>query len=191
MQAQRQPGNPVIEIVPIGSVAPDIMRQLPLILEERFPGRKVIIAQQGLEQPDYAYTPERNQYEAEPILERLARFNPQAERILGVADLDLYAPGLNFIFGQAQIGGPAGIIALARLHPEFWGQPANPALLAQRTIKEAVHELGHTYGLQHCPISTCVMHFSNTLAETDLKSSQFCPQHEAQLLRALGREGWI
>ncbi len=190
MQAQRQSEHPIIELVPVGNVAPDIMQQLPLILEERFPGRRVVIAERGLEQPDYAYEPQRNQYEAEPILQRLARSNPRAERILGVADLDLYAPGLNFIFGQAQIGGPAGIIGLARLHPEFWGQPTNPALLAQRTIKEAVHELGHTYGLQHCPNPACVMHFSNTLAETDLKSSQFCPRHEAQLLQALGREGW-
>jgi len=38
-----------------------------------------------------------------------------------------------------------------------------------------VHELGHTYGLGHCPDTHCVMHFSNSLRDTDIKSATFCP----------------
>ncbi|MBI3974047.1 MAG: hypothetical protein HY332_22445 [Chloroflexi bacterium] len=96
------------------------------------------------------------------------------------ADLDLSTPGLNLIFGQAQYGG-AAVMALARLRPEFWGRSPDPARLRERVIKEAVHELGHTYGLGHCENPTCVMHFSNTLGESDRKSDRFCPKHEAQL----------
>lgn len=164
----------VIEIVPVGAVSPHLLRFLPQMLAERFPGREVRSAPQGLEYPGYAFSPMRKQYKADLILEQLARFHPQSERILGIVDLDLFVPGLNFIFGQAQVGGPAAIVALARLHQEFWGRPANPQLLQERILKEAVHELGHTYGLEHCRIPTCVMHFSNTLEETDCKSDRFC-----------------
>jgi archaemetzincin len=34
---------------------------------------------------------------------------------------------------------------------------------------EAVHELGHAFGLTHCEKSRCVMHFSNSLQDTDFK----------------------
>jgi archaemetzincin len=128
---------------------------------------------------------ERGQYAAEPILRRLATLGGGAARTLGVADLDLFTPGLNFIFGQAQAGGPA-LMSLARLRPEFWGRPPDPALLRERASKEAVHELALSYGLDHCRDAICVMWFSNTLAETDQKSSAFCARHASQLGRALG-----
>jgi archaemetzincin len=177
--------EPTIEIVQVGDVAANILQQLPQKIAERFPGRQIGIATQGLAYPDYAFAPRRKQYQAGPILEQVSRFGPHAQRILGVADLDLFTPGLNFIFGQAQAGGPTAIIALARLHPEFWGHPPNQRRFQERTIKEAIHELGHTYGLEHCSFPTCVMYFSNTLEETDRKSDQFCPRHQAQLSRAL------
>jgi archaemetzincin len=47
-----------------------------------------------------------------------------------------------------------------------------------RALKEAVHELGHTLGLVHCPEAGCVMHFSNTLADTDCKSHRLCAMCE-------------
>ena len=55
------------------------------------------------------------------------------------------------------------------------------ALFHERVIKEAVHELGHTYGLSHCPDATCVMHFSNSLPDTDFKGKAFCPVCQAAL----------
>ncbi len=173
--------HPVIEIVPVGEVPAEILQRLLPAIEAPFPGHLVRLAAQHLRHPDYAFSSSRSQYRSEPILDRLVNRRAEAERVLGVADLDLYTPGLNFIFGQAQKGGPAAVIALARLHPEFWGRPSDPQLLLERFTKEAIHELGHTYGLDHCLNPTCVMRFSNTLEETDLKSDEFCAKHRRQL----------
>ncbi len=101
---------------------------------------------------------------------------PGAERVLGLTDVDCYVPGLNFIFGQAASGGRQAFVALPRLRQSFYRLPENLALFRQRALKEAVHELGHTWGLSHCPDPRCVMHFSNSLHDTDVKGPGFCSQ---------------
>jgi archaemetzincin len=100
----------------------------------------------------------------------LARGN----RALGITGADLYAPGLNFVFAIADIEGRRAVISLARLRPQFYGSPPDDALFLQRAVKEAVHELGHTCGLGHCRNPRCVMFFSNTLHDNDVKGPGFC-----------------
>lgn len=69
---------------------------------------------------------------------------------------------------------PLSLAPLARLRQEFYGLPSDPGLFRERAKKEAVHELGHVFGLLHCPDQRCVMHFSNSIAETDLKGWRLC-----------------
>jgi archaemetzincin len=100
--------------------------------------------------------------------------DPLAFRTLGVADVDLFAPRLNFVFGEAILLGSVAVISLARLRPEFYGQPPEPEALERRAIIEALHELSHTLGLGHCPRAHCVMRFSNCIEHTDQKGFAFC-----------------
>jgi predicted Zn-dependent protease len=100
---------------------------------------------------------------------------PGTQRVLGVTDADLYVDSLNFVFGLAESPGRAAVISTARL------RNADETLCRSRVLKEAIHELGHTLGLGHCHDPRCVMHFSNTLADTDRKGSRLCQNCRARL----------
>ncbi|HVP27089.1 MAG TPA: matrixin family metalloprotease, partial [Candidatus Bathyarchaeia archaeon] len=80
----------------------------------------------------------------------------------------------NYVFGEAESPGKAALISLYRLKPEFYGKKPNTELFIERSTKEAVHEIGHTLGLNHCSNPFCVMYFSNSIFETDRKQSLFC-----------------
>jgi archaemetzincin len=123
--------------------------------------------------PEQSYAKERLQFQAKPFIDTLEHCVPQSEHALGIVNLDLFVPELNFIFGSAQFGGNA-IVALPRLRQSFYGLQDDDDLFFRRTVKEVFHELGHVMGLRHCT-NHCVMIFSNSLADTDNKPSDYCP----------------
>ena len=163
----------MITLVPVGDADESLLENLRASLEEIF-GQKTRIADK-IQLPKESWHRDRGQYLASSILAVLLSPFLSADRVLGVVDVDLFAQGLNFVFGQADITGRRAVISLYRLRQEFYGLPHDEDIFRQRTLKEAVHELGHTYGLGHCPHLMCVMHFSNTLCDTDLKGWKFCP----------------
>ncbi|AEH23810.1 archaemetzincin family Zn-dependent metalloprotease [Pyrococcus yayanosii] len=120
------------------------------------------------------YDPFRGQFLGRGFLPELSRLCSYCSAILGVVDLDLYEPGLNFIFGLANSSLRAAVIALPRLRPEFYGLAPDEKLFIERAVKEAMHELGHVFDLGHCPNPRCVMHFSNSILDTDAKGWLYC-----------------
>lgn len=164
----------MISLLPVGDIENTVLNLLKSRLEKEFACDVKI--REGWALPQEAYNPERRQHLSSSILRRLRKtLSPRrGERILAICDVDLYVPQLNFVFGEAELEGHFAVISLARLRQSFYGLPENRVLFLERATKEAVHELGHTFGLRHCPDSRCVMHFSNSLLDTDRKEASFC-----------------
>jgi len=102
-------------------------------------------------------------------------------RLLAIVDVDLYVPELNFVFGEADFQKKMAVISTVRLKQEFYGLPKSELVFLERVTKEAVHEIGYIYGLPHCPHRKGVIHFSNSLCDTDFKSYTFCENCKKKL----------
>jgi archaemetzincin len=164
----------VLRLVPLhcGSRAP-LIAQLATRLTRTF-GFEVQQSAPGFD-CESAFDVSRGQYNSRLLLGHLLKDTPgDSGRVLGVAGVDLYIPVLTYVFGEAQLGGRAAIVSLHRLDDELYGLPPNPDRLFERLVKEAVHELGHTYDLVHCHHTGCVMGSSTYVEEIDLKSAAFC-----------------
>ena len=160
-----------ITLKPLGNIAHEIMDEL----KDRIVGVFHCPVEMEADVIDLsqAYNSERKQYLSSRLLASLKKTD-QDERVVGITDVDLFAPSLKFVFGEADMVSGTAIISLCRLRQEYYGLTPDENLFLERVAKEVVHELGHTFGLGHCPNNKCVMHFSNSLADTDLKETYFC-----------------
>ena len=101
-----------------------------------------------------------------------------AVAVLGLTTTDLW-PGedWNFVFGQATFAGRVGVWSLWR-----YGDPAQDyTTCLRRTLKVAVHESGHMFGIAHCIAYECLMNGANHLREADAHPLHFCPECEAKV----------
>jgi archaemetzincin len=136
------------------------------------------------------WLPDRQgQVDADALLERLEAAEEDGAVLVGVTSLDLAIPIFTFVFGRARHDGRAALVSLARLRPEFYGLPADPALTERRAVAEILHELGHVSGLRHCEASSCLLRFAASVEAVDLRGSSFCPACEARLPAGLRRHG--
>ncbi len=164
-------------LIQIGDIDNKILEYTQIELEKRF-NVSVEIGRQ-LEEPAYAYHKHKKQYNSTKILKKIHKLKLTGyDRILGIVDVDLYVPERTFVFGGADVKKKVSVISLTRLRQEFYDLPEDSAQFKHRTIIEAVHELGHTYGLYHCKNNKCVMFLSNTIDDTDHKGAELCSNCE-------------
>ncbi|MCF6239883.1 MAG: archaemetzincin [Bacteroidales bacterium] len=122
---------------------------------------------------EFAFDQDRNQYFSTRILEELEKKAPEdCLKILAVTQEDLFIPILTHVYGEAQLGGVSSIISISRLVDDPKTDPLEEGRI--RIVKEAAHELGHTFDLRHCDDSSCIMHYCRKLEDVDHKSDRFC-----------------
>jgi archaemetzincin len=181
------PGATTIVIAPIGGLAPELLAPVAAAVRERF-GLKTAV-RTLLSDIAFAHDPGRGQHHATPVLEALARSAPaDAFKVLGVTAVDLFIPILTHVFGEAQLGGRACLVSTHRLGPAAGGSDRRGRLV-ERLVKEALHELGHTFALRHCRDPRCTMHYCRSEADVDAKSGEFCRYCRVLIADALRREG--
>lgn len=167
-----------IELQPVGDVDSVLLAELQKGLQTAI-GFNVSI-NPPVPMPFQSYDAGRDQYLADDVIEELFRFKKKGAYLLGVTGDNLFTHGKNYVFGEASPDMETAVISLFLLH----GCDDTPAgdLLLQRAIKEAAHEIGHLLGMDHCPDGMCVMHFSGSLIDTDIKNAYFCPRCRPRLI---------
>lgn len=177
-------------LVPMGSVSAQALDWIEGAAAEWFP--MPVRRLPPIAVPGSAFDSRRQQYQSAEIMKMLAQSAPpDAARILGVTDVDLAIPMLTFLFGQAQFEGPVAVISMCRLHQEFYGLPAQERLLRERTVKEALHELGHTFGLVHCSDPACAMSLATHIELVDSKTERYCNRCGTHLAQRFARNGGV
>lgn len=168
-------------------VDPALMAHLHRHLARAFD--RPVVSWDRPERPRHAYDPRRRQHATAAILRWLLEVGPRGGKVLGVTDRDLFIPILTYVFGEAQLGGEAAVVSTARLSEDArllaadGGErdPAARRLLAERLAKEAIHEMGHAFGLVHCGTPGCVMSRSPAVREVDEKGWEPCETCRARL----------
>jgi len=178
-----------VGVLRVGSVDFEVVRGVRVGLCGVFSGVVCEVFERVMVVPQDAYDVGRRQFSSSSILSRICDCVESfgVDRVLGVTDVDLFVSGFNFVFGEAECPGKAAVISLFRLRPEFYGCSSDSGLLVERSVKEAVHEVGHTLGLMHCRDPLCVMFFSNNIDDTDCKRGVFCERCRGLVLERLKR----
>ncbi len=124
-----------------------------------------------------------NALQVQQMFDLLDRRHEHNELIIGVTGFDLAASGFDYVFGYAAPEQHIAIISLHRLMHGTNGLAAEQQVLVERATKEILHEAGHLMGLSHCDQGACVMRYSQTLHDTDIKPCRYC----ARCLKELSR----
>lgn len=164
----------LVDVVPIGEVTAQAKREISDALRSVY-GAEVRLSD-AQEAPDVAYDEGRDQYRAEELIE-LAQRVGTGDKSIAITPLDLFYRRRNYVFGLAYLDGQASVVSTYRLQTSSDGGFSNKSaneIFVDRVRKEVVHEFGHTLGLDHCDNNRCVMNFSPTVREVDVKEETLC-----------------
>lgn len=146
-------------------------------LKEVYPS--VSIQKESLVLPKEHYNKERNRYSGTGLLKDLTRF--RKGNVVGLTDEVIFKPNelspTYGIFGVSPVGAYVAVISSTR--------PSGKQHNNDHLVKLMMHELGHSFGLNHCSNQHCFM----VDAEHGNKFSQtpsFCNECKA----FLNNKGW-
>lgn len=108
-----------------------------------------------------------------------------AAALIAFTNYDLY-PGDTwaYVFGQATFENRVGVWSLYRFADPRTRRYESKELLT-RTLKVAMHEVGHMFSMKHCTKYECLMSGTNHVLETDRRPLDNCPECVAKLSWAM------
>ncbi len=127
------------------------------------------------ELPMKAFVKGRERYVADTLLDYLFQNKPKdAQFVLGLTEKDICTRDGNNpywgIFGLGWQPGPACVISINR-----FCKSVSDAKLKQRLAKIVLHEMGHNFGLDHCPDHSCLMEAADAkISNVDKEKKQLC-----------------
>jgi archaemetzincin len=175
-----------VYLQPLGTALPDADTALVETAMREVLGVEVRRLERA-ELPASAYYRPRRRYRAERLLTYLNTRLPAGEaRILGLTGADISTTKDQHpdwgVLGLGELPGTATVISAFRCHKKARG----PEHARQRLAKVAVHEIGHTLGLEHCPTVGCLMEDAAGKVTTCDREYDFCARCRG-LLAAAGR----
>lgn len=153
-----------VDIVPFQGVSEALINNLVLDLR-RYQIRARVRETDKL--PADAFNPAKSKYIADQVLTFIkASYH---ERVLGVISEDMYRYILEYIRGFADLPGRGAVISVYRLK-----SIRDEQLYRSHVCELALHELGHTFGLEHCKDENCVMYQGVVRAQTPFRYCDVC-----------------
>ena len=105
--------------------------------------------------------------------------------LCAVTMIDLFQDSFNFLMGLAAHRSGVGVFSFFRHQPNepecefFHGslerRPGDGDALLRHAYQLVTHELGHTFGLNHCVYFSCLMQGFNSLEEAQKRIPDLCP----------------
>ncbi|MFZ5552866.1 MAG: hypothetical protein ACOZCO_07105 [Bacteroidota bacterium] len=177
----------VIGIQPFGEIKKEYTEAVKDALVSFYGLKTEIIPAEEL--PEHCRSPfVKSRYRADSLLNWLhPNVDAKYDFVIGLTDADITAtkdkePAWKYrdwgIFGLGSCPGRTCIVSVFRLG----ARGADEKLKIERLRKIALHEVGHTFGLPHCPNKGCFMQDAvETIVTVDNEEEQLCEDCRNQL----------
>lgn len=165
----------IIGVQPLGNVPEELLTVIFDGIDSVYNAQVVFAL--PVPMPVEAFYAPRARYRADALLNYLDAFgDSMCNKIVGITTYDISTTKTPYedwgIFGLGSMGGSSCVVSTYRLK----AGNVSAGMFHERLIKVINHELGHTFGLHHCPVNGCLMEDAKgRIATVDNESGAFCP----------------